>query len=230
MKLYIDCTGGVSGDMILKGLIRLGGSAEAAQKMELPQECRQESGQKAGGGTAHHSHHSHRSHSEIRSLIERSSLDEKVKETALSIYRVIAQAEAKVHGSDEENVHFHEVGRPEAIRNIVGTAAALESLGIDEIFCSEIHDGTGTIICSHGEIPVPVPAVAAMMETCNYRFVSEEIETEMVTPSGLGILIGIGARPAEEMPPGKIVKTVVVKGGRDTGKEGMKISLIESEQ
>ena len=168
MKLYIDCTGGVSGDMILKGLIRLGGSAEAAQKMELPQECSHESGQKAGGGTAHHSHHSHRSHSEIRSLIERSSLDEKVKETALSIYRVIAQAEAKVHGSDEENVHFHEVGRPEAIRNIAGTAAALESLGIDEIFCSEIHDGTGTIICSHGEIPVPVPAVAAMMETSNW--------------------------------------------------------------
>ena len=222
MKLYFDCTSGVSSDMILNALTGLGADTGAAQRLRIEEEGHS---QHSHGGHAHH--HSHRSHREIRRLSEESELPQPVKDIMCSIYLVIARAEAKVHESDVENVHFHEVGRPQAIRNIAGIAVGLEDLGVQEILCSELHDGKGFIECSHGRIPVPVPAVMAMRETCDYVFATEDIETEMVTPSGLGVLMGIGAKYTEDMPRGRVVKTAVAKGGRDTGKEGLKAFLIE---
>lgn len=224
MILYIDCTSGISGDMVLKALEELGGDSSQAEKLNVPQEHTHRSGH-----DHHHGGHTHRSHKEVKSLIEASGMSRKAKDTALSIYRVIAAAEAKVHGSDLENVHFHEVGRDEAIKHIAGIASALESLKPEAIYCSRIHDGTGFITCSHGTIPVPVPAVMAMRETCSYEFVTDDIEMELVTPSGLGVLMGIGAEYRSEPPKGRLLKTAAAKGGRDTGKEGLKISLIEQE-
>ena len=165
MKLYFDCTSGVSSDMILNALTGLGADTGAAQRLRIEEEGHSPH---SHGGHAHH--HSHRSHREIRRLIEESELPQPVKDIMCSIYLVIARAEAKVHESDVENVHFHEVGRPQAIRNIAGIAAGLEDLGVQEILCSELHDGKGFIECSHGRIPVPVPAVMAMRETCDYVF------------------------------------------------------------
>lgn len=255
MNLYIDCTSGISGDMMLKALQELGGDSSQAEKLEFPQKHEHEHREHAHGSDHEHSHgeqaephhhdghtheeegehghkhshgsHTHRSHREVKAIIENSHLPKNVKETALSIYKVIAAAEAKVHESDVENVHFHEVGRDEAIKNITGIAAALSSLNISHIYCSEIHDGKGFITCSHGTIPVPVPAVMAMRENCDYVFVTDDIETELVTPSGLGVLMGIGAAYRKEPPKGTLLKTAVAKGGRDTGKEGLKVSLIE---
>lgn len=230
MKLYFDCTSGISSDMILNALIGLGGDVGQADKLKLPEHVRDSQKDHSGGHSHDHGHHhSHRSHKEIKALIESSGLDAEIKQTMLAIYQVIAGGEAKVHGSTVEEVHFHEVGRDQAIRNIAGIAAALKSLSVTEIYCSEIHDGKGFIECSHGTIPVPVPAVMAMRENCDYKFVTDEIETEMVTPSGLGILMGIGAGYREDLPQGKIVKTAAAKGGRDTGKEGLKAFLIQGE-
>lgn len=215
MKLHFDCTGGISSDMILNALTRMGGDGVWAEHVELPEND--------GNDDAH----SHRSYSEVKNIIDVSPIPDKVKEIAHAIYAVIAEAEAKVHETTVEDVHFHEVGRDRAVRNIVGIAGAVNSLFIEEIYCSEIHDGKGTIMCSHGEIPVPVPAVRAMMEKCDYVFVTDEdVDTEMVTPSGLAVLMGIGAKYASEMPEGVVVQQVVAKGGRDTGKDGLKVSLI----
>ena len=225
MKLYFDCTSGVSGDMVLNALLDLGGDVAAARKLQLPGRHHSHDHDSCGHD---HGHHSHRSHKAIKAMIEESQMPRAVKDTALSIYRAIAAGEAKVHGSTAEEVHFHEVGRDEAIRNITGIAAALESLDVNAVYCSAIHDGKGFIQCSHGTIPVPVPAVMAMRETCDdFVFVADDVKTEMVTPSGLGILIGIGARYSEQLPPGEIVKTAVAKGGRDTGREGLKAVLIK---
>lgn len=212
MKLYFDCTSGISSDMILKALVEMGGDAVWMEQLELPDE-----------GDAHHFH---RSHKEVKEILQGSYIFEPVREIALRIYQTIAEAEAKVHESDVENVHFHEVGRNQAIKNIVGIASALNSLLVKEIYCSEIHDGTGTIECSHGTIPVPVPAVQALMESCDYKFVTEDINMELVTPSGLAAMIGMGAQYVPEMPQGILLMQVVSKGTRDTGKEGMKVSLI----
>lgn len=215
MKLHFDCTSGISGDMIFKALTLMGGDGVWAEHVEIPE------------GNEHTDGHHHRSYEEVKYIIDDSLMPDKVRETAHAIYAVIAEAEAKVHGTDIEHVHFHEVGRDQAIRNIIGCAGAVKSLFIDEIYCSEIHDGSGTIQCSHGEIPVPVPAVQAMMEKSDYVFVTDEdVNTELVTPSGLAILMGIGAKYTPDFPEGVVVQQVVIKGERDTGKEGLKVSLI----
>ena len=192
-SIYIDCTNGISSDMVLMALRGLGAQADLTGKLHFH-------GRDHDHGHAHehehdhgHTHaHGHASYQDVLHVIEHSLVSEQVKETARSIYGVIARAEASVHGATLETVHFHEVGRREAIENIIAIAAALEELGVEEVFCSEVHDGYGTILCSHGEIPVPVPAVAAMMKESDLTFATDDIPTEMVTPSGLGVLMGIG--------------------------------------
>ena len=145
----------------------------------------------------------------------------------LAVYALIAEAESHVHGTPVEQIHFHEVGRGEAVLNLTGTAAAAASLEPDRIMCSPVHDGHGTIKCSHGIIPVPVPAVAAMKKYCDYTFVQDDVDTEMVTPSGLGVLIGLGAAPGEK-PEGEPSASGEGKGSRDIGRDhGLVISIYE---
>ena len=262
-KLYIDCTNGISGDMVLMALKELGAEAdiEEALHYQPPEEHHHHHhdhdhdhhhhhdhdhehhhhdhghGEASEEAKAHNSdhhhhhdhthehHHSHASYGYIARLIDGSDLSYPVKAQAKAIYRVIARAEGEVHGAPMEEVHFHEVGRKEAILQIVGVAQALEELDVDEVFCSPVHDGKGEIECSHGIIPVPVPAVAAMMKESDLTFVTDDIDTEMVTPSGLGILMGIGAVCTEEAP-GEYVKMGRGVGTRDIGRDGLKIYLL----
>lgn len=246
--LYIDCTNGVSGDMVLMALTELGADEaeieKTVMKIDMGSCCCDHDHEHGHGhdhehhhdhdhehGHDHHHHHDHqRSFRQIEAMINEADIDNAVKEKAVAIYKAIALAEAEVHGADLETVHFHEVGRDRAIMNVVGTAAAVSMLEAEEIYVSPLHDGQGTIICSHGEIPVPVPAVAAMKKQCDYEFVTEDIDMEMVTPSGLGTLIGLGAvrcdaASAEEL--GTVVRTGEGVGTRDTGRGGLVISLIE---
>jgi len=163
----------------------------------------------------------HSRFADIGDLINNCEISGGAKEKAISIYSVIAQAEASVHGTDIENVHFHEVGRSEAVANIIGAASCADALKADKILVSEICDGKGAIECSHGVIPVPVPAVMAMRGKSDLVFITDEgVSTEMVTPSGLAILIGLGASYRKEFPEGKILKKAVAFGSRDTGGKG----------
>lgn len=220
--LYIDCTNGISGDMLLKALEAL---AEGA-----------------GGKTGHdhhggsHEHHG-RAYSEVQNIIK------KANDIALSIYEVVAKAEAAVHGETIETVHFHEVGRYQAIRNAMCIGMAVAEIDPAEIIVSPINDGSGFVDCAHGRIPVPVPAVKAMMDECgrtypNFSFrTCEDVDTEMVTPSGLAGLIGIGARPAPGTDAGAaggmmfmegtIIASSEAEGTRNTGRSGLKTYLIE---
>ena len=207
MKLYFDCTSGVSSDMILNALTGLGADTGAAQRLRIEEEGHS---QHSHGGHAHH--HSHRSHREIRRLIEESELPQPVKDIMCSIYLVIARAEAKVHESDVENVHFHEVGRPQAIRNIAGIAVGLEDLGVQEILCSELHDGKGFIECSHGRIPVPVPAVVNIAQAHDLKLHLTEVEGELVTPTGAAIVAAV--RTDEQLPKHFHVKKIGIGAGK----------------
>ena len=171
-----------------------------------------------------------RSYSDVKKIIEECVITEGAKKKALSVYSVIAEAEASVHGKIVSDVHFHEVGRREAIWNIIGASLCADALSIDKILCSEINDGKGFIECSHGTIPVPVPAVLAMRRKCDLVFTTDEnVKTEMVTPSGLAILIGLGAEYSEKIPQGKILKKAVAFGKRETGRpSGLTAYLIVS--
>ena len=216
--LHLDCSNGVSGDMMLRALAELGEcSEEVAAKMAAAD--------KADTAACDGAHSHGRSYKEVREMINGSGFSQKARETALRIYGHIAEAEAKVHGKTPETVHFHEVGRDEAVKNALGIGMALEIIAPDKVTVSTICDGSGTVVCSHGEIPVPVPAVQALREKCSYSFETVDVDMEMVTPSGLAAVMGIGAEPGEMA--GDIIKKAEAAGMRDTGRGGFKAYITE---
>lgn len=231
--IYFDCKNGISGDMVLNALMDLSGQRndieEALKNEHLHTHDRHDD------HDHHDHHHAHgRSWLKVRELIDHSSFSDDAKQTALSIYQNIAEAEASVHGETLETIHFHEVGRDEAIKNALGIGMALEIIEPLEILTSPIYDGKGTVVCSHGEIPVPVPAVMALRAKCTYAFETADVNMEMVTPSGLASLMGIKAKPAVktlqqilEDPRVSIIAETEAKGSRDTGRGGLRVYLLE---
>ena len=131
--------------------------------------------------------HGHRSLKDIISLIDRSSLKAKVKDTAKNIFNAIAAAEMKVHGKAKaKDVIFHELGDIDSIIDIVGTAIAIDELGIDAVYSSNVSMGRTIVRSRHGNIPVPSPASLELLKGVPVSI--SEIEAELVTPTGAGIL------------------------------------------
>ncbi len=142
----------------------------------------------------HHQHpsgnaHSHRSLAEILSLINASSLSAGVKSTATHIFTRLGQAEAHVHGVSLDEVHFHEVGGVDAIVDIVGAAIGLEQLGIERVYASALHLGSGFVRAAHGLLPVPAPATAQLV--AGVPVYAGEVKGELVTPTGAAIITTI---------------------------------------
>lgn len=167
-----------------------------------------------------HSHdHSHnaRNLKDIEALIDSSELKSNVKDFSKKVFREIALAEAKVHNKTIDEVHFHEVGAVDSIVDIVGTAICLDMLGIDKVYSSPLHDGTGFIECRHGRIPVPVPAVMEMLTDSNIPYIIEDVNTELVTPTGIGIIKCL-AQSFGKMPVIMANKIGYGRGKRDTGR------------
>ncbi len=138
-----------------------------------------------------HSHeedhtHDHRSLSTIRHLIESSALSKQVKQNATAIFQRIGEAEAKIHGVEVESVHFHEVGAVDSIVDIVGACIGLDALGIEQILSSPLHVGYGTFTCAHGTYPIPGPAATEILR--GVPIYANNIEGELVTPTGAAIV------------------------------------------
>lgn len=132
-----------------------------------------------------HTHH-HTSYASILSEIDSLDLPEKVRTDAKAIYHLLGEAEAKVHGSTLEQIHFHEVGSLDALADITGCALLLSMLAPDEILCSPIHVGSGFVRCAHGVLPVPAPATAELLK--GIPFYTGAIASELCTPTGAAIL------------------------------------------
>ncbi len=130
--------------------------------------------------------HHHRNLSIINEIIENSGLSDKVKEHSLSMFRKLAETEAKVHGTDIENIHFHEVGAVDSIIDIVSAAIAVEWLQPGSIICSPLSPGNGEIKCEHGIFPVPAPATALLLK--NKPVLPSDIKGELITPTGALII------------------------------------------
>ncbi len=161
--------------------------------------------------------HEHSSFKSIKEIIQNSGLDSRVKKMAINIFTVIAKAEAKVHETTIEKVVFHEVGAVDSIIDIVGTAIAVNLLKVGRIYCSQVYDGTGFIECRHGTIPVPVPAVMEMMKESKIPIIiNEDVKTEMVTPTGFGILEGLNAEFRSKLEI-KVEDVGYGFGNRETG-------------
>ena len=182
-----------------------------------------------GHGHEHHAHpHTHRNLADITGIIEQSAMTADAKKTALRIFGIVAQAEAKVHGKPIDQVHFHEVGAVDSIVDIAAVSICLDDLGIKEAVISELYEGSGHVHCQHGILPVPVPAVTAIAEAYGLYLRQTGNRGEMVTPTGAAIAAGI--RTQEALPEVyRIVKTGMGAGKKDFPRANLlRASLIET--
>lgn len=135
----------------------------------------------------HDAHCSHRNLYDILSIIEQADMTESARETAAKIFHILAKAEAKAHGTPLENVHFHEVGAVDSIVDVISAAVCLDNLNITGVIIPLLYEGTGTIRCQHGILPVPVPAVTNILQTCQIPVQITETQGELITPTGAAI-------------------------------------------
>ncbi|CAB1062681.1 FIG00676491: hypothetical protein [Olavius sp. associated proteobacterium Delta 1] len=222
MIAYFDCFSGISGDMTLGALVDLGLPLELLkdQLRRLPLENFDVTVTSANRSGVHAKlvnvaaidDKTSRNFSQIRSLIQNSPLTDRVKSTSLNIFQKLAEAEARIHSCSLEAVHFHEVGGIDAIVDIVGTALGFEYLAIDKIVASPLPLGKGFVTCSHGKLPVPVPATLGILK--NVPVYGTTIPHELVTPTGAAI-ISASALGFEAMPDMVIRKIGYGAGQRD---------------
>jgi pyridinium-3,5-bisthiocarboxylic acid mononucleotide nickel chelatase len=211
MKIaYFDCFAGASGDMILGALVDAGLDPDLLNlelaKLHLdhfslsfkPVVKRGIGGCQAVVDIGTHIHHPHRNLQDIRGLIETSELSRDIQNKSMAIFTRLATAEARVHRTTVDAVHFHEVGAIDAIIDVVGAVSGLWLLGIDNIYCSALHLGSGTVTCAHGILPIPAPATLELVK--GIPVYATGIQGELLTPTGAAILTtlakGFGPLPA----------------------------------
>lgn len=159
-----------------------------------------------------HSHSHHRGLKEIRQIINKASISESAKQRAIQIFEVLGAAEAKIHNTDIEKIHFHEVGAIDAIVDITCASVGVEALGVDEIICSPLNVGGGMVKCAHGTFPAPAPATLELLK--NAPVYSGEIQKELVTPTGAA-LVSVMATRFASFPGIRIEKIGYGAGTRD---------------
>lgn len=134
----------------------------------------------------HHHCHSHTGIKDIENIISALDISGTVKENAAAVYRLIAQAEGYVHGTEMENIHFHEVGTMDAVTDVMSVCMLLEELAPDRVICSPVNVGGGTVKCAHGTLPVPAPAAAYLLR--GVPVYGGDIKSELCTPTGAALI------------------------------------------
>lgn len=255
--VYFDCASGASGDMILGALLDLGWSLDAlrAELSKLPLsgyrlELRrvERSGLQASKldviverGSATGPGHVHRGLADILHLLDASGLDGEVKARAAALFRRLAEAEAVVHGTTPEEVHFHEVGAIDSIVDIVGSVVGLHWLRPDRVVASPLNLGSGTVAMSHGVFPVPAPATARLIQGVPVYGMGDG---ELLTPTGALVItcyasaygtlplmrpsaIGYGAGSRETPGRSNVLRILVGEEGLDSGQD--RVLVLETE-
>lgn len=180
-------------------------------------------------GHGHDHHHEHRGLIEIQGIIRCSRMTERAKELAEKIFDILANAEAKAHGKPKTEVHFHEVGAVDSIVDIAAVAICLDNLGIEDVIIPALYEGSGTVRCQHGVLPIPVPAVANIVNAENLTLRITETEGEFVTPTGAAIAAAI--RTEEKLPENfRILKTGIGAGKRNYERPSILRAMLIEEQ
>ncbi|MCR5430552.1 MAG: nickel pincer cofactor biosynthesis protein LarC [Eubacterium sp.] len=241
--LYLECSAGISGDMTVAALLDLGVDQDALMdclntipiegfKVEISRV------EKAGLDCMdfnvileedNHDHdmeylhgdkevkehnHEHRHLEDIMNIIDLTQMSDNANWIAARIFEIIAEAEAKAHGTAKDLVHFHEVGAVDSIVDIIAVAFCLDYLDIGDVIVKNVTEGTGTVRCAHGVLPVPVPAVTNIVERYDIKLKISDYEGEFVTPTGAAIVAAVSNR--DELPQQfKIVKTGLGAGKRE---------------
>lgn len=162
--------------------------------------------------STHTHHHEHRGLPEILEIIHACNMTDRAKETAVRIFKILAEAEAKAHGIPAEEVHFHEVGAVDSIVDIVSVAVCLDNLDITEVIVPVLYEGRGTVRCQHGILPVPVPAVANITAAHRLPIKITDIEGELITPTGAAIVAAI--RTSDRLPDSFMIERTGLGAGK----------------
>ena len=251
--LYIEGAAGISGDMTVGALLSLGASQERLKEvldsLKLGDEFSYVISEKASYGIAgtdfdvilphrhhhhehghhhHHHHHEHRNLADVESIIDRGEMSDRARSLAKKAFRFVAEAEAKAHGKPLDEVHFHEVGAIDSIVDIVSAAVLFDDLGETECVVAGLTEGSGTVMCAHGELPVPVPAVLNIAAATGVPLRVSDVKGECVTPTGIALAAAFRTR--EALPAAYRVKGVGIGlGKRDYGRPAsLRIMRIEA--
>jgi uncharacterized protein (TIGR00299 family) protein len=218
---YFDAFSGLAGDMLVGALADAGADqsaiSQAVRSLVPEASVAWEAVQRRGilatkfkvtsNGPAQHRHLSG-----ILKMITAARISETARARATRVFEVLGEAEAKVHGVPVEKVHFHEVGAVDSIADIVGTAVGLDLLGIDQIYCSPVNVGSGTVNTEHGVLPVPAPATALLLS--GKPVYSRGPAFELTTPTGAAVVAAL-ATDFGAMPPLRIRAIGYGAGDRD---------------
>lgn len=195
--LYFDIVNGISGDMTMASLINAGVPPEIfleeMNKLNLSEEFSIEIDYKNESGilgtkvnVVAKETHAHRHLVDVFEIIDNSSLKDSIKERAKKIFMTVAEAEAKVHGTTIDKIHFHEVGAIDSIVDIVSCSVLIDLLNIDKIYSSSVPVGYGTVKCDHGIMPVPAPATIEILKGVPVKL--NTVNGECTTPTGAAII------------------------------------------
>lgn len=178
----------------------------------------------------HHHHHEHRHLSDVQAIIDATEMTESAKALASKIFLIVAEAESKAHHLPLEEVHFHEVGAIDSIVDIISAAVCFDNLGISEVIVPKLSEGTGTVRCQHGVLPVPVPATLNIVNAYDMPLEIMNAKGEYVTPTGAAIACALCT--SHTLPSSfKVLKTGLGAGKRDYKEKTniLRALLIETE-
>ena len=172
----------------------------------------------------HHHHHEHRSLGDVLGILDKTQMTDSARALAGEIFRIVAEAESEVHAKPMEEVHFHEVGAIDSIVDIIAIAVCFDDLrkkeNITEVIVPVLYEGTGTVRCQHGVLPIPVPAVAAIVRKAGIRMHLIPDQGEFVTPTGAAAVAAL--RTSDQLPSEFVIRrTGLGAGKRDYRRAGV---------
>lgn len=227
MNLYFECNSGISGDMSVGALLDLGADKDVLEKalasMKLDNEFQYKITKQMVNAISttdfdvilpehnhhkhnHENHHEHRNLADVNKIIDKAEISENAKNLAKKIFKIVAEAESKVHNKDISEIHFHEIGAIDSIVDIVSFAVLYDNLNPEKAYFSALTEGQGTVNCQHGELPVPVPAVCEIVSKYEIPMKLTTNQGEMVTPTGAAIVASLYT--GEKLPEELIIKKV----------------------
>ena len=178
-----------------------------------------------------HSHsHTHRNLHDIYHIIDHLDSNERVKEMARTMFRIVAEAESKAHALPVEQVHFHEVGAIDSIVDIISVAVCMDNLGVEDVVVSALSEGHGHVRCQHGVLPVPVPATANIASSYGLKLHFTDNDGEMVTPTGAAIAAAL--RTKDRLPASCRLLKIGMGAGNKVFKQAnvLRAMLLENSQ
>jgi uncharacterized protein (TIGR00299 family) protein len=226
--IYLNPCSGISGDMFLGAMIDIMNKADPGFDISSllgrisigDYEATVTSGARSGISglkldVRTHDHHHHRHLSDIKEILEASDISEDVREKTIDAFTMLAEAEARVHSSTAEEIHFHEVGAVDSIIDITGAMLAMERMGWPKVLSSPVNVGSGTVKCAHGVLPVPAPATTELLHGLKIFSAGEPMER--TTPTGALLLRMLAGEDGfRDIPEGRVICGGTGLGERDT--------------